>query len=65
MAGKVVQKYPECDKIAIDQFLEWLATEGIELCERNDIFDNLFPCRFDRRTLLAKFFLIDLEKDKQ
>lgn len=64
--------YPEHEKLRsimdeagpIGQFLEWLDTQSIELCRRDDKWINQpFEAITERReALLARYFDIDLAK---
>lgn len=64
----VHKSYPECEKLAeihdksqvIGEFLDWLNSEGIYLCE--EISEKLFPIRDTIEFLLADFFGIDMKK---
>lgn len=67
--------YPEHEKLkkvkhtsqAIGEFLEWLSTQGLTVCETYRNPDSLrdgeyFPATSSTNALLARFFEIDLEK---
>jgi hypothetical protein len=61
---------PECDKMLaiaeqsqrIGEFLDWLPTIGVRLCDRNGDF---YPQGLSTQSLLALFFEIDLNKVEQ
>lgn len=66
--------YPECEKMAaarpktqiIGEFIEWLAENGMQICEYQDEEesddDAYWPIRRSMEQLLADFMGIDLAK---
>lgn len=66
--------YPESAKLlavkdesqAIGEFLEWLQSQGVVLCEIQPDSDRFWPINKSFTTLLAEYFEIDLmAKEKE